>query len=418
MAGYGLSNAVRAYQQGVAWRQQQDETDKHQKRQAALDEADRAAASIIDASKAERAMNGAQGEYQPSDATMFKAAQARGAALAKSGDWENYLRNEARVQQQRIRVRAGALQRYELDGDFESLARTVDPTMFNGREIVASERLGGMPALDSIGRPAEPTRFKFKFSDGTEQEVQPEVMVKKLKLALMDPMKMAEQEIQANFLRTKAEIEADKQIKVAGARGEEARKTEGVRQDGRRGLETLRQDGRVALQGTKLGGALQLADVNNSSRERIADDRNATTLAAVDRREAGAGARATARGAGGAGGGKAAGAPDLQSTKVDADGYVLGVFRNGQARRLTSDDGKPIRSGDWSKRVDSLAKTLRDAPGNFSKPAADLRREAEAALAGGAPAQGRPPLDSFTPKPGLGSAPAASRPPLSQFMVK
>jgi hypothetical protein len=102
---------------------------------------------------------------------------------------------------------------------------------------------------------------------------------------------------------------------------------------------------------------------------------------------------------------------------VDSDGYVLGVFRDGQARRLTGEDGKPIRSGDWSKRVDSLAKTLRDAPGNFSKPTAELRKEAEAALAGNPPASGRPSLDSFNPQPGLGTAPA-SRPPLSNFMVK
>lgn len=416
MAGLGLMNALGAYQEGVQWKANQDRQKRAEADEAALRGADEAYGAVFKQSQDEWAKSGAPGAYKPSDETMFRAAEARGLALGKAGKWREFMQNEVLVTKERIRARGASLQRFEQDGDPEALVRKVYPTIFDGRAVVSTRKVQGADAVQ--GLPAQPDAIEVEFSDGQKMVKPIAEVVAGFKKMLVDPATFAEQEIQANFLRVKADIEADKQIKVAGARGEEARKTEGVRQDGRRGLETLRQDGRVALQGTKLGGALQLADVNNSSRERIADDRNATTLAAVDRREAGAGARATARGAGGAGGGKAAGAPGLQSTKVDADGYVLGVFRNGQARRLTSDDGKPIRSGDWSKRVDSLAKTLRDAPGNFSKPAADLRREAEAALAGGAPAQGRPPLDSFTPKPGLGSAPAASRPPLSQFMVK
>lgn len=424
MAGLGLMNALQSYRQGVQWHQQQQEQEREQRQQKLMEDADKAAASVLEQSRGEWAMNGAQGQWAPNDSTMLKAAEARGIAFAKGGDWGNYLKNEAAVQRQRIRLRAGALQRYEQDGDPVALLQAVYPTIFDGQDIVSVEKVGGMPALDSIGREATPTKIRFKLSGGTEGEVTPDDLVRRVKMTLADPETMAQQEIQANLLRTRAQIEAEKQAEIARARGEEVRASERVRQDGRRGLEQQRQEGRLELASTRLGGQLQLADVNNASREKIAADRNATTLTATDRREAGANARAEARAEGGGGkGGGSGGAPGLQSTKVDADGYIVGVFRNGDTKRLTSADGKPIRSGEWSKRVDALAAKLRDAPGNFSKPPAELRKLAEDTLAGSAvqPAA-RPPLGAFDgtrqpAAPGLGSVPA-SRPPLSQFMVK
>lgn len=219
MAGYGLTQAVQAYQHGTEWRQRQDQLAQQEKLQAGREAADKAAAGVLEASKAEWALNGAQGTYQPNDGTMFKAAQARGAELAKVGDWQGYMQNEAQVQKQRIRVRSSALQRYEQDGDFEALARTVDPTMANGKEIVGAERIGGMPGLASIGREATPTKFRFKFSDGSEAELDPEAMVKKLKLSLIDPVASAEQEVKLNFLRAQNEVETAGKVKVEQVRG-------------------------------------------------------------------------------------------------------------------------------------------------------------------------------------------------------
>ena len=406
MAGLGLMNALNAYQDGVQWRADQDRRKQAAADEAALRGADEAYSAVFKQSQEEWAKSGAPGTYKPSDETMFKAAEARGLALGKAGKWREFMQNEALVTKERIRARGAALQQFEQDGDPEALVRKVYPTIFDGKAVVSTRKVQGADAVQ--GLPARPDAIEVEFSDGQKVVKPIAEVVAGVKKMLVDPATFAEQETQANFLRVKADIEAGKQIKVAETRGEQARQTEGVRQEGRRGLESLRQDGRVALAGVKLGGQLQLADVNNASDERIASGRNATTLAAVDRRNQGGGGAARSSGKTASG---------LQSTKVDSDGYVLGVFRDGQARRLTGEDGKPIRSGDWSKRVDSLAKTLRDAPGNFSKPAAELRKDAEAALAGNPPASGRPPLDSFSPQPGLGNAPA-SRPPLSNFMVK
>ena len=270
MAGMNLMNAVRGYQQGVQFSQQQEQVEREKQQQAVMDEADKAASGVVSASQAKWAADGAPGTYSPSDTTMLKAAQARGQTLAKGGDWNGFLKNEATVQNQRIRVRASALQKYEQDGDFEALARTAYPTVFDGKDIVGTERLGGMPALDSIGRPGTPTRYKIKLSDGTTQEVSPEDEVKKLKLSLIDPVKSAQQEIETNFLRTKAQIEAEKQIAVERAKGAESRQTE-----------DLKTDRQLKVEGVKADRALSLADVNNKAAGERSAGNNAATLGAA-----------------------------------------------------------------------------------------------------------------------------------------
>lgn len=282
MAGLGLTQAVQAYQQGTEWRQRQDALQKQQQREAIIEQANQAAAAVIDASKAEWALNGAQGQYTPNDTTMFKAAEARGQALAKGGDWDGFIKNEATVQQQRIRVRANALQRYEQDGDFEALARTAYPTVFDGKEIVASERLGGMPALDSINRPATPTKFKFKLSDGSTQEVEPEQIIKKLKMSLIDPVKAAEQEVELNFKRTAAEIEAAKQKEIEAEKGRQARLTDGVRTTNDIRVEGVRGEQARQTEGLKATNAMSLADVNNKADQKRTETSAGATVRAAE----------------------------------------------------------------------------------------------------------------------------------------
>lgn len=270
MAGMNLMNAVRGYQQGLQFSQEQEQVARAKQQQAVMDEADKAASGVVSASQAEWAATGAQGTYQASDTTMLKAAQARGQTLAKGGDWNGFLKNEATVQNQRIRVRAGALQKYEQDGDFEALARTAYPTVFDGKDIVGTERLGGMPALNSIGRPGTPTRYKIKLSDGTTQEVSPEDEVKKLKLSLIDPVKSAEREIETNFLRTKAQIEAEKQIAVEREKADQQRRTDGVK-----------TENDIKLGDRKAGHDRSLAEFNKAADAERSAGSNAATLGAA-----------------------------------------------------------------------------------------------------------------------------------------
>lgn len=278
MAGLNLTQAVQNFQQGTQWRQQQDDRAKQQAAMKVREDADRAFASTIDASKAEWALNGAQGEYKPNDTTMFKAAEARGLALLKGNDVQGYLKNEASVQQQRIRVRQGALQQYEMDGDFEALARKAYPTVFDGKEIVGAERLGGMPALDSIDRPATPTEYKFKLSDGSTQTVKPEDMVKRLKLSLVDPVTAAEQEVKLNYQRALERIKGEEDR--ATAREKAGLKVDEIREEGRVRGETLKTE--YGFKGS-LADADRKFKATESALDRTSEEKRTNTSAAATR---------------------------------------------------------------------------------------------------------------------------------------
>lgn len=265
-----LNDVVSGYQKGVQEGQQQREYERQQKQQAALDEADKAATSVIDQSKAEWAMNGAQGEYRPNDMTMFKAAEARGQALAKAGHWAGFMQNEVAVQKQRIRARESALQQYEMDGDGEKLARSVYPTFFDGKEIVGSEFIKGGVQSPTLGAKPQPDKIRFKFSDGSTNTVEPGEIAKRVKLSLVDPATMAEKEIAANLAAAKAKAEADEKIRIEGEKGKQERLTE-------------EQKAAAALErtGKEVEGRLKGASIAASATLGAADKRaNATVEAA------------------------------------------------------------------------------------------------------------------------------------------
>lgn len=281
MAGLGLTDAVMRYQQGVQWRQQQDQLQKQQERQALIDGANKAATDVLERSKAEWALNGAQGEYRPNDMTMLEAAEARGMALAKGGDWEAFLQNEAAVQPHRIRVRSSALQAYEQDGDIEKLARTVYPTVFDGKKIVGIERQQGAPGSDGQGAipamEAIPDKLKVKLSDGSEQVVEPSKIVAMVKQSLVDPRVAAENEVKLNFLRAQEAVKGEAERANIRERGRVDQETAGVKAQMQRGLEGLKFNNQRTLQAERQAFEATEGAANRKS----AEQRTATSAAAT-----------------------------------------------------------------------------------------------------------------------------------------
>lgn len=105
------------------------------------------------------------------------------------------------------------------------------------------------------------------------------------------------------------------------------------------------------------------------------------------------------RSSGGGGSGGNGGGGKIQSTKVDSEGYVVGVFRDGSSRRLKV-DGKDWKSQDMEKRIDRVAADLTKSVGGIGKSAAELRDEARKVVVGKAapaeePAKGGKPLLKF-----------------------
>lgn len=327
--GLGLQSALRSYTQGVAWKQGQEQIARQQAQQQAMDEANKAATGVIEQSKAEWALNGAQGEYRPNSQTLFRAAEAKGAALAKAGLWDQFLENEARVAPMRLRTRADALQQYQVDGDVDKLARQVYPTLFDGKTIAGSERIEGAEAV--AGLPARSSKLKLKLSDGTEHVLDPQQLVAQIKLSL-DPEAL-KREAMLNFERAKADAQAQKQIIIEREKGDQARQTEGVR--GQNKLKELEVNHAYGL---------QLADVNNAASQQRT---NTTASATLGSAKLGADARRYAADQG------------LAAAKVRSDKDGAG---GGAGKRLSTKDrlamvedsfGELTKDGFGSKRVGS-----------------------------------------------------------------
>lgn len=393
-----LRDAVSDYQDGVAWKQQQDQIVREKKLQDGHDAANQAASGVIDASKAEWAMGGAKGDYRPSDETMMKAAEARGMAFAKTGDWESFFKNEGSVQGQRMRVRQNAFERYNEDGDVTALAKTIGPTVFSGKNITGTEMLPGGENGAPLGAPSGPAKMRLTYDDGTAKLVDPTEFVNKLKLTLTDPAKTAEMDAKLSYFAAQERIRNEGRKGVEREKGAEARLTEGVK-----------GKNQIGLAESKFGYDQELHGMDNTSHEKVGAGNNSATRYAAD---VAGDTRVEAAGLRGAGGGGKA-STGLLKTASDADGNVVLYFRDGTQRKAVDpDSGKPLKSGEWGKRIDSLAKTLADSPGNHGKTPTELRAIAAETL-GSSAAKPKP------AGPGLGSFNGAGgKPPLSDFMTK
>ena len=191
---------------------QRGQRERQAKQQAALDDANAAPDRVYEESKAQWALNGAQGEYQPSETTNFNAAQARSQALSKHKLWDEFVKNEVAVQPMRTRVRTEALQRFELDGDAGALAETVYPTVFDGKQIV------GKTKLNNAANRQEAEMWRFTLSDGTTKTVKTPELVANIKKSLISPEQTAKLEIMANLERAKAQFHGDETRKTNASR--------------------------------------------------------------------------------------------------------------------------------------------------------------------------------------------------------
>jgi len=238
MAGLGLAQGIRdyqnTYQNQVQFQQQQEQVQRQRQLQADIDAANKAGMDVISQSQQEWRAMGAPGEYRPNAETFFRAAEARGNALARAGRFDQFMENEARIAPLKIRARTEALRRYETDGDFDRLARSVYPTLFDGMTIKGSEVVGGND--DSAG-PPEPPKYKFRLSNGSDVVLEPAKLVSTLKASLVDPAESAKREALLNFERAKTEIHTAGRIKEIDAQHK-----------ANLGLESVRQDGRIELQ--------------------------------------------------------------------------------------------------------------------------------------------------------------------------
>ena len=283
MAGLGLSDAVSGYQQGVAWKQDQEEIARKKGIQAKLDEANQAASKVVQDAEAEDYSNqrkawldsGAPDGFQPKpftppDNLMFKVSQDRGTALMRAGLIDEAVKNEAMTQAQRLRVRQNALERFRIDRDHAKLASVIYDTVPDGKSIVEAKTIEGAPAGDPggslAGMPMRPSKIALKLSDGTTHSTTPEE-IEKIALRLSDP-KFSEHEAAANLVRLKAEYEAEKAKDVEGYRAD--REAKNIDRRGAQERQTL---------GVKSEADMSLAQFNKTADAERTAGTNRTSLA-------------------------------------------------------------------------------------------------------------------------------------------
>lgn len=280
----GLINAVSQYQQGKAWAQGQQEYARAQKQRADIDAANAEATGVINASKAEWAANGAQGQYRPNDMTMFKAAEARGMALAKRGLWDQYLQNDAQVAPMRIKARATALQRFESDGDGDAFVRATYPSLFDGKEIVGTEKIEGAEAVPGTGLKARPSGLKLTLSDKTEKVVYPQEIAEMVKLSLIDRVATAKREVEINFERAKAMAKSDADSRTEEVKAAHQRELEDRKARNLRGLKDVEFGGQKVLRGMEIDSRERVGLRGNETSLKVGAGHDAASRYGADRR--------------------------------------------------------------------------------------------------------------------------------------
>ena len=265
MAGLGLQNAVMAYQQGRAWRENQDQLELQKAKRDRVNAANMAASDVLKQAQTQHEAQQAaaleswtkeKGTNEGFQATPFKmneglmiqALDSRSQKLA--GDWDEWMANEAKAAPLREQVRAKtfdtAIKQFELDGNHVKLAETVYPTIYDGKKIVRPiiDKTGGKgfkaaSGLANAGAAMPMERISFELSDGSKTKpLTKDQLVAKVKWASMNPAEVRQYEMQerlnaAKLALTKAEkdAEAEKEIKV-----------EGVKHKNKMGLSEFEQD--------------------------------------------------------------------------------------------------------------------------------------------------------------------------------
>lgn len=301
--------------------------------------------------------------YQPSPATVLRAARARTDAYFAAGRVDKGMSMWAQDEGMRYRVRAGIAPSVKAavasGGDITAPLKAFYDTMDDGNDIASVKPSSGLDGkqgytIETVNRAT---------GKKESRDMSAEQIVGTIDAVMADPKEAAKTAME---MKLKA-FEGDQHRQTEVVKGGQQRQTEGDKHKGDMEEIGLRNAGNLAVAGKRGETAVEVANV-----------RGEFALDGIQ-----------ARGAAGGGKGGADSGGKIQSTYVDSEGYKVGVFRNGEQKRLTL-DGQPVRASEWGKRVDSMAKELGKGLGGMSKKPEELRQEAERTLLSGKPAVEQP----------------------------
>lgn len=396
MSGLGLANAVRGYMEGQQWQQQQAaaadrqaQVAKQREVQAKVDRAKQAALQTLEESKAKWAMNGAQGEYQPSEDTHLKMAERYGAALAKEGLYDQYMENRVRTAPMVLQARGKALQQYTADGDSVKLALALGPTYFDGRDVIGAKRIGG----DENGGP-ESVSIEFAGSE-KPQVVRVDELVKGLKMGLTDPQTWLKNEALKDLEREKAKAKTAGDIALESKRGEN-----------QLALETKRGENRA-----------DVADINGQYRLDAAQIRG--QYGTENARIRGEFMSLAAKARGGSGGRTSEDVQRFRALELAARSSMESIRKELAAKEARLKDAYGADKGRIQSAMEALKSELEEARGVHSEIMSTMRRPAGSGLsdANNTPMVESGPNDSPSRMPMAGAAagePSSNMPMMEQ----
>ena len=306
MAGLGLTNAVRMFQDGADWKERKDQRASDKTRQdaankreddaLALDErANQAArAALAPPDMPQQSMQAQPGTEMPAGqdgqpglampeaqlpaggaaapagprklgkADYLKAFDAQAGVYAEAGNVKKLMETEARAYPLRTEIRneglGNALNDLKADGDANRLAQSAYPLIRDGKEIRMAKTLPD-------------GQLEFSMSDGTKQLTTPAKIAERVQYAMMNPQKVAEMELAARIEAAKAQAKADGEIKVERVKGDEHRKTEEVKGGNALGLATVNNAADLGRTKVSAGATLGAAGIGAAASRYGADQR-------------------------------------------------------------------------------------------------------------------------------------------------
>lgn len=305
--------------------------------------------------------------WRPNEQQLLAAAQARTNRLFELGRHDlaakQWIQDEGlRAQMRKSAVQQG-VQAFKATGDVEPLLRNVYSTIDDGYDLDGVQKVNNQdpkaPVAWDVQRRNQRTG-ETKTSRITADQVDG------LMQFAMDPVQAARYSLME---------------KLAGYRGDEQRRTNAEKAEQRSELEDKKIDAATKIKQMSLDGAITVAQIRASA----------------------AGQRGLAS-AGGKGNGV------LKTITAD-DGSQIMIFRNGDRKLITDDDGNPVRGIDYQKLINRTADAVgKSVEGLTATPEAN-RKRAEAML----PGAGKPRRSLGDAAPSAPGSSSAGRPPLSSF---
>lgn len=314
MAGLGLADAVDAYKQSVEWGQRQEDLAEQKRQRDQINEANKAAAGVVDSTRAQYLLDGGDPDkFRPDENTILKGLDARTNVLAKHGRWDDVVQNEAKATGLRTNLRNNAIDKAMLDyqqtQDSISLAQAVYPHVYDGKEIKMAKKL-------------EDGTIEFSLSDGKKSAVKPEMIPEMVQRMRMDPAAVAKLEFQSRMKNLEAQFKGEQDRATVKERGKESRDTEGVKHQ----------------------NAMSLAEFNRASQEKIAAGNNATSIKVANIHKS-------------PGLGDVPDTQKLRQVLTTDGGEYVGVYGDGTSKPLSL-GGASLRAPSSEAQVMSMAKML------------------------------------------------------------